>query len=383
VTSIFPLGGCVGDAATIDMNGWNLDKAKLAPPPKEAASRIHLVAASKGQFASNCLPFALDRLPEGLDKEANDDQAHAQEVKLPIIVNGRMDRPSDWDVFKVAGRGGETIVAEVHARRLDSPLDSFLKVTDSAGKVLAFNDDYEDLGSGLNTHHADSYLMIQLPADGTYYVHLGDTARHGGEAYAYRLRISAPQPDFALRAVPSSISLRSKSTAAVTIYAFRKDGFSGDIKLGLKDPPEGFSASVATLAANQTTARLTVKTDLVATKQPVSLVIEGRATVQDQEIVNEAVPTEDWMQAFLWRHLVPTEDLQALVYDPSYQPPPKREAPELTAEEKAKLVSGSDQPKFSKGQVAGRLRQLKSLYEEWLLTDGFYLAKVAECEASL
>ena len=35
--------------------------------------------------------------------------------------------------------------------------------------------------SGVNTHHADSYLMVKLPADGTYYVHLGDTPRHGGE----------------------------------------------------------------------------------------------------------------------------------------------------------------------------------------------------------
>ena len=50
----------------------------------------------------------------------------------------------------------------------------------------------------------------KLPADGTYYVHIGDTARNGGEEYAYRLRISAPRPDFALRVVPSSIGLRSK-----------------------------------------------------------------------------------------------------------------------------------------------------------------------------
>ena len=89
-----------------------------------------------------------------------------------------------------------------------------LKLTDAAGKLLAFNDDREDPGAGVNTHHADSYLMAKLPADGTYYVHLGDTARNGGEEYAYRLRISAPQPDFALRVVPSSVSLRSKATAA-------------------------------------------------------------------------------------------------------------------------------------------------------------------------
>ena len=80
---------------------------------------------------------------------------------------------------------------------------------------------------GVNTHHADSYLMVKLPADGTYYVHLGDTARNGGEEYAYRLRISAPQPDFALRVVPSSVGLRSKAAATVSVYAIRKDGFTG------------------------------------------------------------------------------------------------------------------------------------------------------------
>ncbi len=38
-------------------------------------------------------------------------------------------------------------------------------------------------------------------------------------------------------------------------------------------------------------------------------------------------------------------------------------------------------PQFTKQQVAGRLRQLKYLFEQWLLTDEFYAAKVAECEA--
>ena len=58
-------------------------------------------------------------------------------MTLPIIINGRMDRPGDWDVFEVEGKAGETIVAEVSARRLGSPLDSFLKVTGADGKIIA------------------------------------------------------------------------------------------------------------------------------------------------------------------------------------------------------------------------------------------------------
>jgi hypothetical protein len=53
------------------------------------------------------------------------------------------------------------------ARRLDSPLDSILKLTDAKGKQIAMNDDFEDKGAGLLTHQADSLIRIKLPATGT------------------------------------------------------------------------------------------------------------------------------------------------------------------------------------------------------------------------
>ncbi|MEK7675134.1 MAG: hypothetical protein AAB676_04775 [Verrucomicrobiota bacterium] len=46
---------------------------------------------------------------------------------------------------------------------------------------------------------------------------------------------------------------------------------------------------------------------------------------------HEAVPAEDRMHAFLWRHLVPARDLKVLVFDPTCEPPPKRIAPARVA----------------------------------------------------
>ena len=405
VTTIFPLGGRVGHPVAIERDGWNLDHVRLAPPPETAGPGVYRIAAKVNGFVSNTLPFALDTLPESFDREPNGDEAHAQKVALPVIVNGRIDHPDDWDVFRVEGRAGQTLVAEVTARRLDSPMDSLIKITDARGRVLAFNDDHEDLGSGLNTHHADSYVRVELPADGMYYVHVGDTTRSGGEACAYRLRISEPRPDFELRVVPSRLAMRSRGSAAVSVYAFRKDGFDGPIRLRVKESSRGFSSRPVTLPPGKSTARLPVRTDLKATERPVRLAIEGVATIQGREVVHEAVPAEDWMQAFLWRHLVPVEELVALVYDPSREPPTKRVPPsppagsgagEFMAKPKAGKLKAKPpggkpkaqpgkrtprpKPKFTKRQVAARLRQLKMLYEEWLLTDDFYLRKVAECE---
>ncbi|MFH1920162.1 MAG: hypothetical protein ABIP48_09795, partial [Planctomycetota bacterium] len=336
-----------------------------------------LIAATNGNLVSNYVPFALDTLPECLDNDSNDDPSKAQKVSLPIIVNGRADRPGDWDVFEVEGKAGETIVAEVHARRLGSPFDSFLKVTGPDGKVIALNDDHYDAASGLNTDHADSYLMVKRPAVGKYFIHLGDTPRRGGKEYAYRLRISQPQPDFVLRLIPSRIVMPSKGSAAVTVFAIRKDGFTGPITLSFKDLPEGLESGGATLAANTEVVGLAVKTSLTEMEKPVNLTVVGSATIGDRELFHEAVPAEDTMQAFLWRHLLPAEDLPVLVFNSSYQPPADRIRPPIRDEDRPKDV----QRTLQRAQVNGYLGQIEGLYQQWLFTDEFANRQTAGIEA--
>ena len=379
VTSIFPLGGRAGEPIKIETAGWNLEKTTLSPPPKEANPGQYLIAATNGNLASNQVPFALDTLPECLENEPNDDPSKAHKVSLPIIVNGRADRPGEWDVFEVDGRAGQTLVVEVHARRLGSPFDSFVKVTGADGKIIALNDDHYDAASGLNTDHADSYLMVKLPADGKYFIHLGDTRRHAGKEYAYRLRISEPQPDFALRVVPSRICIPSKGSAAVTVFAIRRDGFDGPITLSFKNLPQGLESAGATLGAKQEAVGLSLKTSLAEMEKPVNVTVVGTAKVGDREIVHEAVPAEDRMQAFLWRHLLPAEDLPVLVFNPAYQPPADRIRPPIRDEDRPKGV----QRNLTRSSVDYYLRQIERLYQEWLLTDEFVNREIANVEARL
>lgn len=387
LTSVFPLGGAVGEVHQLKMQGWNLEGAVLKQPAKDAGAGVQSVAAIAKGVVSNAVPFALDTLPETLDKEPNE-AATPQKVTLPIIVNGRIGKRGDWDVFEFQGRAGQEIVAEVLARRLDSPVDSVLKITGADGKVLALNDDHEDAGNGVNTHHADSYATLKLPADGAYRVHIGDTVRSGGEEYGYRLRISAARPDFALRTVPSSITLRSKTSGgsgSIAVYVQRMDGFTGPITLELKNPPAGVTCKPVTLSGSQSVVRLALKCDLPVTGKPIDLIVTGKAQLAQGQppLQRDAVPCEDRMQAFLWRHLVPAPDLKALVYDPANKPAPKRVMPPASpadiAEAKKKLAGST--AKFTKSQVAGRLRQIETLYQEGLLTDGFTSKRVAECTA--
>ena len=47
------------------------------------------------------------------------------------------------------------------------------------------------------------------------------------------------------------------------------------------------------------------------------------------------------------------------------------------------VLNFSSSAGFSKKQVAGRMKQLKRLYGEWLITDSFYRREVAKLKAAL
>ena len=309
VTSEFPLGGRAGTVTNVALGGWNLPSNRVAMNGKGKPPGIYTLPA-----AANRLPFAIDMLPEVTEKEPNDAVKNAQRIKLPVTVNGRIDRPGDWDVFSIQGRAGQEIVAEVLARRLGSPLDSVLKLTDAKGSQLAFNDDFDDLGAGLLTHQADSYLRATLPATGTYYISIGDAQRKGGPEYAYRLRIGPPRPDFKLLVTPSAINGGRGMSIPITVHALRRDGFSGEIAVALKDAPPGLTLSGAVVPAGQDRVRMTVTIPPAAPlADPVSLKLEGRATIEGHEVTHAAQPADEMTQAFAYHHLVPADDLKLAI----------------------------------------------------------------------
>ena len=313
VTSIFPLGGPVGEQTTVKLSGWNLPADELKIDTKNKKPGVIPVSVRKKSLVSNIMPFALTDLPESMEREPNNRQAFAQTIKPGLILNGRIDQPGDSDVFKFDARQGDKIVAEVYARRLKSPLDSILKLTDADGKKLIANDDHEDKAAGLLTHHADSMLTMTLPEDGTYYLHIADAQEKGGQAYAYRLRISPPMPDFELRAVPSSLNVRAGATVPITVYAMRKDGFAGDIAVSLTAAPDGFTLKGPPLTAEKDSVRLTLKAPAKAARAPITLRLSGRARINGRQVTRKVVPADNMMQAFVYRHLVPAKDLKVAV----------------------------------------------------------------------
>ena len=301
LTTAFPLGARVGDRTTLQLAGVNL------PAP---SATVQFTAAGPQPFlyADASAPCALlaDTRPECGESEPND--ADPQRLTLPQTVNGCIARPDDVDAFCFDARKGQQLVAEVQARRLGSPLDSLLRLHGPDGRELGRNDDFVDAGAGLVTHQADSRLQFTAPADGTYRLLLSDTQHKGAADRVYRLRLGPPQPDFALRVVPSAINVRAGATAVFTVHVLRQDGFTGDVALQLLDPLPGFELSGGLVPGALDKLQLTLTAPPQAPAVPVRLRLAGSARIAGRTVVRAAVPAEDMMQAFLWRHLVPADE---------------------------------------------------------------------------
>lgn len=317
ITSVFPLGGQRGTSVEACLQGVNLpaNSVHLAIPSNAPA--LWPVTVTNTVAASNPRDFATDDLPEVKEIEPNNTAAQATVVSIPCVVNGRIDAPGDVDWIAFDMKAGQQLVLDVWARRLDSPLDSVLTLFNAKSAELAENDDTVDPAEPLMTHHADSKLTSTFKTAGRYLARIRDAQGKGGDDFAWRLRLAAPLADFALRVTPDNPRVGQGDTTMLVVTALRKDGFTGEIKVGMPDLPPGFTSSSALLLINQDEAALTVTAPPNASAGLISPTIVGTSTVEGTAKTRPAVPAESMMQAFSYIHLVPTKDLLLAVVEPS------------------------------------------------------------------
>jgi hypothetical protein len=221
IVMALPLSITPGPATKITLRGLNLDQAteiKLAEPvegasiaikskgkaelPKETDPAIYgdtkieleiklpdapleklpLIAVTA---AGQTSPYELLVLPKDkvvLEKEPNGGFATAQPVEAGQVVQGSISQAMDVDVFRIAGRKGETWVFEVEAQRRGSILDAMLTVHNKDDQTVAALDDAKA--------SRDPSLRITLAADGPYHVTVMDAHNTGGATHAYLLRIA-------------------------------------------------------------------------------------------------------------------------------------------------------------------------------------------------
>ena len=184
--AVYPCGGKYGQTLEVtyigDPSGPLRQKLTLPQSPQPGYA---LWAQDERGIAPSPNPFRLSPLDNVLEKEPNDDAAHATPFTAPAALNGIIDRPGDNDCWVFPAKKGQTFDVRVFARQLRTPLDSVIHVTRLGGQYIAGNDDSDG---------PDSYLRFTAPEDDRYVIRITDQMSRGGPEFVYRIEVTPVEP---------------------------------------------------------------------------------------------------------------------------------------------------------------------------------------------
>ncbi|HWE37500.1 MAG TPA: PPC domain-containing protein [Isosphaeraceae bacterium] len=159
---------------------------------------------------SNPRAFVVGDAPEVAEAEPDNDIDQAQAVPIGTVVDGTIEKPTDVDDYKFAGKAGERVVVSCLTTGLDSRLGAAIelyKLGGTSGRKLA-----SGRGHGQD---GDAVLDATLPADGDYLVRVHDyTYTQGGPDASYRLSIT--QASWIDAVVPNVVE--PGKSARVTVF---------------------------------------------------------------------------------------------------------------------------------------------------------------------
>jgi hypothetical protein len=164
--------------------------------PSDAAPGPRLVRIYNEEGATDPKFFVIGKDPELTEKEPNGRLIEAQEAKLPIVINGRLDKNDDVDSYKITLKGGEWLDASLEAYMLMSKIDGVMRLVTTNGVTLTWNHDYETFDPHISWRApADQIVVLQV--FGFAYPANSDIRLTGGDEAFYRLHLaSTPPPDW-------------------------------------------------------------------------------------------------------------------------------------------------------------------------------------------
>jgi hypothetical protein len=279
VDHVFPLGGRRGSPVEVETIGAGVPARTNITIPSNSGPTSHARVADSLPFA-----FDVDDLPEVRETDSPD-PVRGNFLPGPAVGNGRIMARGEVDRWGFSARKGETWELELRAARLGSPLLGLLTVTDQAGKELV----RAEAGGGPGV---DPSLRFTAPADGLFVATVQDRFRsRGGPAFAYRLRVTRPEPGFELSFQSLGVSVTRGQSAPLRVTARRHGSFIGPIALTIDGLPNGLTApKEIVVPANQPQVDIPLKADVAAKVQGAPLRIRGTAMMSLAPFTAVVVP---------------------------------------------------------------------------------------------
>ncbi len=274
-------------------------------------------------------PFGLAAAAKDSEKEPNNKPAEAQKITLPCDIAGSFYPAADVDTFEFTAKKGETWWVEVASERLGLNTDPFVLVQqvkkngdtetladvaelyDIAPPMKVSSNGYSYDGPVYDAGSPDVNGKFEVKEDGTYRLQVrdlfGGTRSDAGNIY--RLIVRQAAPDFSLAAWAVHFTLRNGDRAALSkplalragdarvfeVAVIRRDGFDGEIEIGMENLPPGVKAAGLRIPKGKSVGHIVV-TAASDAKPGFSLAkITGRSTIDGKTAVRDCrVASTEW-----------------------------------------------------------------------------------------
>lgn len=257
--------------------------------------------------------------PEGLAatapaKETEPNNKDAQKITLPADLSGAFFPAADVDTYEFTAKKGETWWVEVASERLGRNTDPFVLVQqvkdgrfadvaelyDITPPMKVTSNGYSYDGPPYDAGSPDVLGKFEVKEDGTYRLQVRDLfgGTRSDPHNIYRLIVRQAAPDFALAAWAVHMTLRNGDRAALSkpmalrqgdarafeVVVQRRDGFDGEIEIGMENLPPGVSAAGLKIGKGKTYGHIILTADEKAPRGFSLAKITGKAVINGKEV---------------------------------------------------------------------------------------------------
>jgi hypothetical protein len=289
VTCIHPLRVTPGHATRLRLIGYNLPAEPFATLtlPANTPDGSLWTPLPLGNDKSNAVLLVVSRLPSGAatvrerhpQPLPNGRGSDAPLAPVPCGINGCIAKEDGADRYRFEAKAGERFTIAVAARPYQSALDSLVRILNDKGQTVIENDDARD-----RYVHADSQIENwAAPAAGRYTIEVRDLHGRGGEDFVYFLSIVRCEPQFELEIDTDKTLLAPGLASAIFVRATRKNGFAGEIQLGVEGLPTGVTAHCGRILADSKDGCILVQAAPDAKQAAANLRVFGTAPRLDDK----------------------------------------------------------------------------------------------------
>jgi hypothetical protein len=290
ISCVHPLRLTPGRATRLRLIGHNLPTEPFTSLtlPRDTPDGLLWTTLPLGNDKSNVVPLVVSRLPNpnsgewrvaSGEKNGSSSLAtrHLPLATVPCGISGCIAHEDGADRYSFEAKVGERFSIAVSARPYQSALDSLVRIVNDKGQTLIENDDVRD-----RYVHADSRIENwTAPATGRYTIEVRDLHGRGGENFLYFLTLVRSEPHFELEIDSDKTLLAPGLASALFVRAVRKNGFAGEIQLGVEGLPAGVTAHCGRILADGRDGCILVRAAPDAKQTAVNLRIFGTAPRPD------------------------------------------------------------------------------------------------------